>query len=61
MAPNHFTRDWALIDLYHDKIDWDTFQGNKVCVSMFPSYLGNTIPSFSVIYIYISRQQDFTS
>ncbi|KZT05709.1 uncharacterized protein LAESUDRAFT_726637 [Laetiporus sulphureus 93-53] len=31
-GPKHFTRDWALIDLYRDKIDWDTFQGNKVYV-----------------------------
>ena len=54
-GPNHFTRDWALIDLYSEKIDWDTFQGNKVYVGTFPSYLGNTVPSFSVcvcVYIY---------
>ncbi|KZP22711.1 hypothetical protein FIBSPDRAFT_471046 [Athelia psychrophila] len=36
-GPKHFTRDWALIDLYRDKIDWDTFQGNKV-------YVGGRIP-----------------
>ncbi|KAF8904293.1 hypothetical protein CPB85DRAFT_1255447 [Mucidula mucida] len=30
----HFTRDWALIDLYRDKIDWNTFQGNKVYVDL---------------------------
>lgn len=31
-GPKHFTRDWALIDLYRDKVDWDTFQGNKVYI-----------------------------
>ncbi|TFY55686.1 hypothetical protein EVG20_g9228 [Dentipellis fragilis] len=31
-CPKHFIRDWALIDLYRDKIDWDTFQGNKIYV-----------------------------
>jgi len=56
-GPKHFTRDWALIDLYRDKIDWDTFQGNKVYVGTFPSYLGNTVPGFSV---FLSRRQDFT-
>ena len=48
----HFTRDWALIDLYRDKIDWDTFQGNNVFVGTFPSYLGNTVPGFSVYFLY---------
>ncbi|KAI2601843.1 hypothetical protein GGR54DRAFT_634465 [Hypoxylon sp. NC1633] len=27
-----FTRDWALIEIYHDKIDWGSFRGNKVFV-----------------------------
>ncbi|KAI6143785.1 hypothetical protein BKA82DRAFT_1005565 [Pisolithus tinctorius] len=31
-GPRHFTQDWALISLYRDKINWDTFQGNKVFV-----------------------------
>ena len=52
--PVHFTQDWALINLYREKIDWDIFQGNKVYIGTFPSYLGNIIPGFSVIYI--SRQ-----
>ena len=59
-GPNHFTRDWALIDLYSEKIDWDTFQGNKVYVGTFPSYLGNTVPSFSVcvcVFIYIQASR----
>ena len=57
-GPKHFTRDWALIDLYRDKIDWDTFQGNKVYVGVLPSYLGNIVPSFSV-YHFMSRRQSF--
>ncbi|ETW81115.1 hypothetical protein HETIRDRAFT_320152, partial [Heterobasidion irregulare TC 32-1] len=42
-GPKHFTRDWALIDLYRDKIDWDTFQGNKVYIGTFLFYIGNTM------------------
>ncbi|KAK6343608.1 hypothetical protein TWF730_011199 [Orbilia blumenaviensis] len=30
--PHGFTQDWALVQLYDDKIDWSTFQGNKVYV-----------------------------
>lgn len=32
VEPHNFTRDWALIELYDEKIDWDTFKGNKVYV-----------------------------
>ena len=35
-GPNRFTRDWAFIELYKEKIDWDTFPGNKVYVGSFP-------------------------
>lgn len=35
VAPNGFTRDWALIELYNDKFDWATFKGNKVYVGRF--------------------------
>jgi len=31
-GPNGFTKDWALIELYDDMIDWDTFRGNQVYV-----------------------------
>lgn len=34
-GPNEFTRDWALIELYEEKIDWDSFKGNKVYVGTF--------------------------
>jgi hypothetical protein len=27
-----FTKDWALIELYEDMIDWNTFRGNQVYV-----------------------------
>ncbi|KAN0093375.1 hypothetical protein V8E55_004159 [Tylopilus felleus] len=32
-GPNGFTKDWALIELYDDMIDWDTFRGNQVYVA----------------------------
>ncbi|KIM27485.1 hypothetical protein M408DRAFT_165369 [Serendipita vermifera MAFF 305830] len=38
-GPNKFTRDWALIELYNDNIDWSTFLGNKVYIG------GNFSPS----------------
>ncbi|KAF8580920.1 hypothetical protein K439DRAFT_1648029 [Ramaria rubella] len=28
--PHGFTKDWALIELYNEKIDWASFKGNKV-------------------------------
>jgi len=35
--PYKFTKDWALIELYNDKIDWTTFKGNKLWVgTSFP-------------------------
>lgn len=38
-GPNQFTRDWALIELYRDKIDWSSFTGNKVYIGTFPIFL----------------------
>ena len=35
--PHGFTKDWALIELYDQKIDWATFQGNKI-------YVGTSFP-----------------
>lgn len=32
VEPYKFTKDWALIQLYNDKIDWTTFKGNKLWV-----------------------------
>jgi hypothetical protein len=34
VEPQDFTKDWALIELYEEKIDWSTFKGNKVYVGM---------------------------
>ena len=34
-GPKQFTEDWALIDLYHDKIDWSGFKGNVIYLGMF--------------------------
>ena len=28
--PHNFTKNWALVELYRDMIDWDDFKGNKV-------------------------------
>jgi len=35
VEPYGFTEDWALIELYDDKIDWSTFKGNKVYIGMY--------------------------
>jgi hypothetical protein len=34
--PNVFTRDWAFIELDNEKIDWNSFSGNKIHIGMFP-------------------------
>jgi hypothetical protein len=34
VGSHQFTNDWALIELYREKIDWATFKGNKVYVGM---------------------------
>jgi hypothetical protein len=40
VEPYKFTKDWALIELYNDKIDWTTFKGNKLWVgTTFSIYL----------------------
>ncbi|KAF8877468.1 hypothetical protein CPB84DRAFT_1852671 [Gymnopilus junonius] len=33
--PYGFTKDWALIKLYDEKIDWANFKGNKVYIGTF--------------------------
>lgn len=38
IGAEQFTEDWALIDLYRNKIDWDKFQGNVVNLGTFRSY-----------------------
>ena len=39
--PHNFTKDWALVELYRDMIDWDDFKGNKV-------FIGTSFPSSSL-------------
>ena len=50
-GPKQFTEDWALIELNHDKIDWDGFKGNVVSLGTFRS----TLPRSSSLTI-ISRR-----
>jgi hypothetical protein len=38
-GPHGFTKDWALIELYDDVIDWNTFRGNQVYVGMSLSHI----------------------
>ena len=35
VEPYGFTQDWALIELYEEKIDWSNFTGNKVYIGMY--------------------------
>ncbi|EJD04750.1 uncharacterized protein FOMMEDRAFT_119956 [Fomitiporia mediterranea MF3/22] len=32
VEPHKFTKDWALIELYDEKIDWPAFKGNKIYI-----------------------------
>lgn len=34
-GPKQFAEDWALINLYRDKIDWSTFKGNVIYLGLF--------------------------
>ena len=34
-GPHGYTKDWALIELYNDMIDWSSFKGNKVYTGIF--------------------------
>ena len=51
VEPYGFTEDWALIELYEEKIEWSTFKGNKVYVgtlspiSLSPSHFHLTYTS----------------
>ena len=42
--PCGYTEDWALIELYENKIDWGTFKGNKV-------YVGTSLFSYPFLNI----------
>lgn len=45
-GPHPFTRDWALIELYDGKIDWDLFTGNKVYVGRSSISGRSIVPRF---------------
>jgi hypothetical protein len=57
--PHGFTKDWALIELYNEKIDWASFKGNKVyigtsfSISLSPSRLH--LSSSPSLVFFISR------
>ena len=50
----HHTEDWALVELYRDKIDWKGFKGNVLRLGMFQSV---SLSSSSLTII--SRKQIF--
>ncbi|KAI0345010.1 hypothetical protein BDW22DRAFT_1405842 [Trametopsis cervina] len=51
--PYSFTQDWALIELYNDKIDWTTFQGNKL-------WLAGNLSFIDFVQTLFPRNQDQT-
>ncbi|KAI6098074.1 hypothetical protein EDD16DRAFT_1718740 [Pisolithus croceorrhizus] len=51
VAPHGFTSNWAIIELYDDKFDWDTFVGNKV-------YVGGNLSSLDYGKLMFPRPQD---
>ncbi|KAI6163349.1 hypothetical protein EDD17DRAFT_1776098 [Pisolithus thermaeus] len=51
VAPHGFTSDWAIIELYDDKFDWDTFVGNKV-------YVGGNLSSLDYGKLMFPRPED---
>jgi hypothetical protein len=59
VEPHNFTKDWALIELYEEKIDWSTFKGNKVYVgtsfsiSLSPSPLPPLVSFISRCVFYL--------
>ena len=42
-GPKQFTEDWALIDLYRDKIDWNGFKCNVVLSRYVLIYLSKVV------------------
>ncbi|KAI6145484.1 hypothetical protein BKA82DRAFT_129538 [Pisolithus tinctorius] len=49
--PHQFTHDWALVELYEEKISWDSFKGNKV-------YVGENLSSSDYGKIMFPRPED---
>ena len=48
VSPHGYTKDWALIELYNDNIDWSTFQGNKVYIGTSFLFSISRLPIFSL-------------
>jgi hypothetical protein len=38
VPPRGYTKDWALVQLYREVIDWANFKGNKIYIGTFLSY-----------------------
>ena len=45
-GPHKFTSDWALIELYEEKIEWNSFKGNKVYIGTFSIASHSIVPRF---------------
>jgi len=54
VEPHNFTKDWALIELYDEKIDWPAFKGNKVYVGTSFFHISVPISSPSLVAFSIS-------
>jgi hypothetical protein len=48
-GPQMFTEDWAMINIYRDKINWNEFQGNVVDLGTFRSILRRSSTSLTII------------
>ena len=55
VEPHNFTKDWALIELSDEKIDWPTFKGNKVYIGTSFFHILLSISSSSLVAFSISR------
>ena len=56
---NEFTKDWALIELYDDMIDWDTFRGNQVYVGMSLLHIFFLFDLFSIFLFHSCEDHGF--
>ncbi|KAH8916651.1 hypothetical protein BT69DRAFT_1287548, partial [Atractiella rhizophila] len=45
VPPHGYTQDWALVEIYRDKIDWKSFKGNKIYIggNVTPVHFKNTL------------------
>ncbi len=56
-----FTKDWALIELYEEKIDWPTFKGNKIYIgaSLSRVALSSVLTEHYYYLSFLHRRQPF--